>query len=574
MNTDSIALCDGETELTEAFFTNDVTLYKSLSCSTEDHIFMCDLQQDLFFFPQEMVDEFDLPQRVIRHAAAVWAERIHPDERQLFLDDMALIGSGKSNSHSLEYRVRNKENKWIWIRCRACVQYDENNKPLLFAGFITNLGRRSKIDHLTGLLNKYEFETTVISELEKPSGSVSILMIGLDNFKYINNLYGWEYGDCVIREISHRMQQLLPSSVRLYRLDGDVFGMYSTRTAPDELVEYFTTLQQAFLNQQELEGHRYYCTLSGGISALSDGCESFDTILKQAEYALDYAKTEGRNRVCVYNSATMGARDRSLILMELLRGSVESNFSFFEIFFQPQVDAATLKVVGAEALLRWHHDILGTISPVEFVPLLERTGLIHPVGRWVLRESARTCAKWRREFNPNIVVSVNLSYLQLLESEFIPYIGQVLKEEGLSPDALHMELTESCIASGSVSLVDAFSKIRDMGVHIEMDDFGTGYSSLEILKNKPADVVKIDRAFVKDITKSDFDATFIRFAVALCHSVGIKVCLEGVERWEEYHLVKGMELDMIQGFLFGRPVPRAVFEENNFININVTSKVE
>lgn len=561
---DAVELIPCETELDLSFFTEDVTLYKALSASTEDHIFMCDLKRDVFYFPDGMVDEFNLPKNIIEHAASIWADRIHPDERQLFLDDLLLVSSGISSSHSLEYRVKNKHDKWIWVRCRASVKKDLNGDARLFAGFITNLGRKSKIDHLTGLLNKYEFENTVIADLGKPTGGVAILMIGLDNFKYINNLYGWEYGDSVIREIAHRMQQILPSSVRIYRLDGDVFGIYTPRSGPKELKNYFKLLQQAFLNQQVLQGHRYYCTLSGGISTLSDGCESFDTILKQAEYALDFAKTEGRNRVCVYNSTTMGARDRSLILMELLRGSVESNFSFFEIYFQPQVDAKTLKIIGAEALLRWHHDILGTISPVEFVPLLERTGLIHQVGKWVLRESAHTCALWRREDDPNFVISVNLSYLQLLDTEFIPYISETLGEASLPPEALHMELTESCIASGSVSLTEAFARIRDIGVYIEMDDFGTGYSSLEILKNKPADIVKIDRAFVKDITRSNFDATFIQFAVALCHSVDIRVCLEGVEQWVEYNLVKDMGIDIIQGFLFGKPVPRDVFEATYF----------
>ncbi len=200
----------------------------------------------------------------------------------------------------------------------------------------------------------------------------------------------------------------------------------------------------------------------------------------------------------------------------------------------------------------------GSIGPNEFIPLLEESGLIHAVGKWIFKQAVDTCAHWVEKM-PDFTMSINLSYLQLTQEDFIPFMQKTLAEKHLQPRHIIVELTESCIASSIDMLADTFKKIRSLGIQIAMDDFGTGYSSLDILKNCPADIVKIDRAFVKDIQTSSFDATFIKFIVELCHNVQITVYLEGVENENEYQFVKPMGLDFIQGYYFGHPQPAQDF---------------
>lgn len=541
-------------------FTRDVVLYEALARSTDDYIYMCDMTRNLYYFPQGMVEEFNLPGRVLEDGANIWSELIHERDRQEFMDSMQDMIDGKTAIHYQEYRAKNKEDKWIWLRCRGYLKRDTKGNPLLFAGILSNQGRRGKIDALSGLPNKYEFENEVRRNIAESENGGTILLLGLDNFKNINNLYGWEVGDRIICESAKKIQEELPDDKQLYRLDGDKFGIYFFREKENEIVSFFSKISALFQKQQECGEYRYFSTISGGYSIFGEEDMTFTAIFKRAEFALECAKADGKNRLSCYDSHTMGGKERRLTLIEHLRESIEADFRGFEVYFQPLVDAKTRKIRSAEALLRWQCSEYGPISPVEFIPLLEQTGLIHSVGRYVLKQAAAVCKEWR-EVRPDFIINVNLSYVQLQDLTFIPFLEEQIREGKLDPQAIHLELTESCIASEDYALSGVFPKFQKLGFCLEMDDFGTGYSSLEMLKKAPVNVVKIDRVFVKDITESDFDATFISFVVSLCHSVNIKVCLEGIETWEEYQLVNSMGLDYIQGFLFGHPQSKSEFEK-------------
>lgn len=546
-------------------FINDIDLFNALTLSTDDYIYLCNMRTGLFYFPQQMVDAFAMPSQIVDDVASVWGNRIHENDRQSFYDDLNDLISGKTNVHFQEYRILDKNNHYVWLRCRGHVESDENGVPFLFAGIITNLGKQSKIDSLTGLFNKSEFEINLKATLANTYDNVGLMLIGLDNFKYVNNLYGWSFGDDIVHIVSQDLQAVLPLDIQLYKLDGDMFAIYLTNTCEADILSLYKLISEQFVHQREYNDNKYFCTLSAGFCiTLQEAAMDFDMLYRRAQYALDHSKNHGKNRISDYNEKQLEDKERTITMVECLRESVVENHKNFELHFQPQVNALTREVVSAEALLRWKCEPLGNVGPMEFIPILEQTGLISSVGRWVIKQAAHKCAQWRK-LHPDFIVSVNVSYLQLLEKDFCECLIDTLNDEGLPHNALHMELTESCIASGSQSLSIVFRKMRDLGIIIEMDDFGTGYSSLEILKNEPANVVKIDRAFVKDILFSEFDSTFIRFIVALCHSVNIKVCLEGVETWDEYEIVRTMGLDLIQGYLFGHPQGEDAFEEQNII---------
>lgn len=533
--------------------------YDALIRSTDDYIYLCDMKNDIFLFSPSMVEDFNLPGTVVPHGAQVWAENVHEQDLEKFNVALMDMIEGRTNVHNVEYRVKNCKGEWVWVRCKGYLEYDDNNEQNLFAGIVTNLSKRNKIDHLSGLFNKFEFENDLNEAIQKEE-NLSIMILGLDDFKHINDLHERTFGDEVLHLYAQRIQSLLDKNTQAYRLDGDEFGVLMKNGNEEKAVALFKRIQAEFDHQQELNNLKYYCTVSSGCTQYPKDGKTFDTLYKCAEYSLEYSKNSGKNRLSFYNREIMREKSRNLELTELLRYSVEHNYVNFELNYQPQVDALTKKLKGAEALARWSCEKYGAVSPVEFIPLLEDSGLIIPVGKWIFKEAVKTCKEWQSIKN-DFVMNINLSYIQLIESDFIQFMKDTIDENQLDPSHIILELTESCIASGSACLIEAFTEIRALGFKIAMDDFGTGYSSLEILKNAPTDVVKIARVFVQDILYSNFDAAFIKFVVALCHDVNIEICLEGVETEAEYSAVSTMNLDLIQGFLFGKPQCKKAFYE-------------
>lgn len=535
-------------------------LYDALSASTEDYVYVSDVRTGTFRYPKAMVEEFGLPGEIVENAAAVWGEKIHPDDQQAFLESNQEILDGRSDSHTVEYRAKNRRGEWVWLRCRGRMERDGEGNPSLFAGMIQNLGKRSRIDPLTGVLNKFEFQDVLTGILEtSPSHPLAVMVVDIDDFRHINDLYDRQFGDAVIRRTAQRLQTYLPAGASVYRLDGDEFGLIFRGGSREEVKRYYAGLRETFDRQQQYEGRKYYCSLSAGCVFYPEHRGSGMELIKYAMYSLEYAKSKGKGRLVLFSEDILLHKARALELTELLRESVENGMAGFRLFFQPQVRPGEERIDGCEALCRWSCDRYGAITPDEFIPLLEESGLILPVGRWVFEEAVKACARWNSA-GESLMVNVNLSYLQLEDPSFYDFMRRTMERCGVPPRCLVVELTESYLAANIEVLADDFRKIRGMNVRIAMDDFGTGYSSLGILKQSPADIVKIDRTFVHGILNSSFDITFIRFIVELCHTVGIEVCLEGVETREEYEAAQSMGIDSIQGFYFGRPMPAEEFE--------------
>lgn len=548
-----------ETTLDEGTFEyNANLLYNSLVKSTDDYIYVCNMKTGVFKYTKEMVEEFELPGQVIQNAAAIWGARVHHNDKPAFLESNQDIVDGRCTSHCVEYRALNRKKEWVWVRCRGHVSFDENGQPELFAGFISNLGKKNMIDNLTGLYNKLEFEEKIGFLIESQSSiEFGIMILGIDDLKHINNLYNRTFGDEVIRITGEKLRMILPGTAALYRLDGDEFGviMRSNRDGriQEEMEQVFRLIRHSFESQQEYEREKFYCTLSGGAVQYPKDAQNYQDIMKYAGYSLDYSKKHGKKRCTFFSQELLGKQERSLGMLEELRGSIKSDFSGFTVYYQPLVRAKDGMITGAEALSRWECDRYGKVSPGEFIPLLEQSGLIVEFGMWMLGEALRDSRRWIEEI-PDFILDVNISYIQMQEEDFADNIKKTISQCKYPTKNLVIELTESCFAEENRIITDFFKEMRDMGVRVAMDDFGTGYSTLGLLKESPADIVKIDKTFVKDIRNSSFDATFIQFVVALCHNVGIKVCLEGVETQREYELVKEMGLDIIQGFLFAKPM--------------------
>ena len=550
---------------TIAFDYDKEHLYDALVASCDDYIFVGNIKTGVFRYSQAMVEEFGLGHQVVANATAFWIKLIYPEDVEGFLASNQEIADGRVDHHKIEYRAKNVRGEWIWLRCRGTLLRDKEGNPTLFAGFISNLGKQRQIDAMTGLENKFAFEEFVKVNLMNKNQlkHLGIMVLDIDLFKNINDLYNHSFGDEILRITASKLSSLLPSHARLYRLDGDEFAVVLLNTRMNDVLSFYQQIQTVFSHQQEYDGRKYYCTLSAGYAYYPQDADTYQDLLKYANYSLEHSKHIGKNRLTLFSKDILKQKERKLELLSMLRESIDRGFDGFSVNYQPQVNSKSQKLHGAEALARYTCDKYGDISPVEFIPLLEQSGLIVPFGNWVAYQAAKQCKMWC-EYQPDFKVSINLSYRQLIEGDILPFMKETLNQLQLSPDNVVMELTETYLAQEDGSIRETISGLKRIGIQLAMDDFGTGYSSLFSLKNMPVNVVKIDRGFVKEITTDMFNATFIRTITELCHEVGKTVCLEGVESVEEYNVVKYSGIELIQGYYFGKPMTAQAFENQFF----------
>ena len=536
--------------------------FKSL---TDNYMFIIDLKTSTALVTPNCAVDFNLPGEVINNISDLWFPLIHQEEQPDYI--MAFENTMLNHEPQefiTENRIKNRKGVYVWIRTRAKLSFDQDGKPILFIGIMTRMAARNDADEITGLLNKYQFEQEVKNALincrEQGIGG-AVFLFGLDNFKTINEAHNRAVGDLILRHVAETVSKLLPYSLKLFKLDGDTFAAVLPGASESDIEELFFNTQKALLNPVSINGKSFYCTISSGTVFYPQSGREYLVLHKHAEAAMDLAKREGKNRNVIFTKEQYNRWVRSLYMREYLRKSVENGCKDFELCFQPQVATNSRRIIGAEALLRWHNPRNKMVSPTEFVPMLEETKLILQVGRWVLEEAVKVAKKWRKII-PSFRMSVNLSYEQVKDLSFREFVIDCLKRYSLPSSALVLELTESKIVSDWSFVNRQFDDFRRHGIKIAIDDFGTGNSSLASMKYMSCDIVKIDRAFVEKILESEFDCRLVHYTIMLCHSIGIGVCIEGVEEIAEYELLKNRcHADVIQGYLFGRPESVADFEE-------------
>lgn len=543
----------------DQFFYDEASLYEALVNSTDDYLFICNLETGIFQYSQRMVNEFDMPGQVIKNAVAFWEPKVYETDKKRYLEGYQDVIDGRTDNHILEYRVLDRKGNWVWLRCRGRVIHDATGKAVLFAGFITNLGKKNQIDSITGLYNKIEFESELEWYLKKEKDqSAAVILFGLDDFKRINTLYDYSFGDEVIRIISQKISSLLPSTTVLYRMDSDQFGLILRHADKSSVLSFFKELQQQLSTWQIFDEKRFYCTLSCGCVFLTPEHDSYLPVMKEASHALDRAKFYGKNRIEFFSPKDMSNIQRSLTMTEFLRESIERQFQGFSVHYQP-IFTLDRHLKGAEALCRWENSVYGSVRPDIFIGLLEESRLILQVGRWVFQQAVLFCKECLK-VQKNFTMQVNLSYLQLEDPSFFDFVKSTLEVLQVPPTTIILELTESYLAENLTRLTEMLSHFRNLGIKIAMDDFGTGYSSLGVLRNTPLDLVKIDQCFVREIQHQKFDRSCICMVVELCHTINTPVCLEGLETEQQYQIIHEMGVDYLQGFLLSRPLTQVDFK--------------
>lgn len=452
-----------------------------------------------------------------------------------------------------------------WVDGRTvilCTIYDVTDMKR----YQQKIEKQANNDFLTGLYNRMRCEHDLenyILQTKKNGGEGAILYIDLDDFKHINDGLGHQYGDVLLKKISDSLKSIPGVENSCYRMGGDEFIIILTHHNIMMMQQILDEIKMLFTRPWSLKGADYYCTMSMGIARFPKDGDTVEELIKKADIALYEAKCSGKNRVEFYDDNVESTSFKRLDLEKNMRNATKNACEEFEVCYQPVIDITRPDnpCVGAEALLRWNSGELGMITPTEFIPLAEYLGLINPIGEYVLKEACRTCKYWNDMGHPDYKVNVNLSVVQLLQNDIVDTVRSVVRETGIMPENLTLEVTEGLAINDMTRMKQILAEIRSLGIRVALDDFGTGYSSLNHIREMPLDVIKIDRCFVNDIGKDEFQTAFVKMVAELANAINVKVCVEGVETQEQYEAVKETKIQMIQGFYFGKPMHREEFEK-------------
>jgi diguanylate cyclase (GGDEF)-like protein len=412
-------------------------------------------------------------------------------------------------------------------------------------------------DELTGLANRSLFRERLreAHQRVRQGGrrSLALLHINLDRFKLLNDSLGHEVADQLLQKMARRLVNALPEADTIARLSGDEFAViFDAYGNLSSLARVATRLSTKLRLPITVDGHELVVSASMGISMLPDTAREISALVSQSNIAMQHAKHLGGNNFQFYTESLQASTLERLQLENQLRKAIEEKQ--LQVYYQPKLCLATGRLNAAEALVRWDHPTMGRVPPAEFIGLAEETGLIGPIGEFVLRQACWQACEWQRQGLEPIRVSVNLSVHQLRQGKLVSLVRQVLEETGLAPHYLELELTESQLLDSVEHIIATFQQLRDLGVKLAIDDFGTGYSSLSYLKRIPVDYVKIDQAFIRGLGQGSEDAAITRAIIAMAHGLSLKVVAEGVERAEQLEFLKAERCDEVQGYLISRPV--------------------
>jgi diguanylate cyclase (GGDEF)-like protein len=417
--------------------------------------------------------------------------------------------------------------------------------------------RLAYYDTVTQLPNRALFEdrlTQAVSIAKTTNQLLGVLFISLDQFKKVNDSLGHGLGDTLLREFAERLKSCISKSDTVARFGNDEFALLRTHIdGTNDVIETIGSLSQVLKFAFDLPGHELFATASVGVSLFPLDGEDSQTLLKNAGAALYKAKRSGGANYQFFTADLHDLAARRLALESDLRRAIQNKE--FLVHYEPRVSVDSLAITGVEALVRWQHPQLGLILPSEFIPLAEDTGLIVPIGEWVLRAACLQARRWRDQGFAPVQIAVNISARQFHDQDLAETVIEILEETGLSPNYLELELTESSIMQDAEFAAGMLSRLKSKGINISIDDFGTGFSSLASLKRLPIDALKIDQSFVRDATSDSDDAALVMAIITLAHNLRLKVVAEGVETEDQLRFLQLLRCDEIQGYFFSKPVP-------------------
>ena len=524
-----------------------------LSPTTDNYPYVVDFRSDFYYIANQALERFCIPKNGFHNVISKHKEFVYaPDYEKLKAEFDDLLETDRC-THSMEYRWLDLKKKPIWIHCKGYLVRDDNMKPLYMIGCVNEIGKRQKADNVSGLLGESGFRE-YMNQLDTPLETGYLLRIGIDHFKEINDNFGQEYGDFVLKKTAECISGCTSEGQKVYKLVADEFLILDV--ASDEAKDadkLYDKVREAIDRFIETNEFKVMYTVSGGIVpfAALKGNQCSEA-LKLTDFALNEAKKLGRNRCYIFNGETYRKFLRKREITQELREAVINGFQGFTAFYQP-VFAEDKKVpYGAEALMRFTSEKFGMISPAEFIPILEETGLIIPAGRWMMKEAMGKCSEIRKILS-GFRMSINISQVQASKSDVIQDISAEMKRTGLPLEAVIVELTESDLLEQNINEKHFLTELKRMGISLALDDFGTGYSNFHYLSELKPEIIKIDRSFTAKAVADEQEYYLLNQFCTMIHNLDMKICIEGIESAQEWLKIRKLCPEFTQGYFWGKP---------------------
>lgn len=542
------------------FMENLCEIIELLSPSMDDYLYVLDFRNDFYYISQQGARRFSMKQNSFHHVMENLKKLVHPDDMEGLRRELDDLVATDRKEHDMVYRWISGEKETVWINCRGKM-LRENGEALYLVGCINEVGTRPIADNLSGLLGGSSFREFV-NECVSVSPEGYFMRLGIDDLKGINARLGVEYGDMILRKTAECISKHVLPGQRLYRIQGDEYVILDFLGGTvEEAREIYRKIRQSVENFVRENNYEVVFTVSAGVIRCQDAEEfTYLEIMKLTEFALDEAKRQGRNRCYIFREEDYARFLRKRALMLKLRQAVNNDFQGFDAYYQPIFRADSRTLYGAEALMRFHTEEFGSVSPEEFIPILEETGLIIPAGRWILERALRMCSECQKSV-PDFHININLSNVQVMKSNIGAELLKAVKEYDVSPSQVTLEMTESRLLESDYRFTNIWSKSKEAGMMLALDDFGTVYSNFRYITELRPNVIKIDRTFTMKALENNFEFELLSLFSKMAHDLKLKICVEGIETEEERETICKLVPDYIQGFYFGRPCPYEDFTE-------------
>lgn len=522
---------------------------------TKEVFYSPEWKAQLGYLPDELPDRF-----------STWESLLHPDDVGPAMEKVKDFLASSNRHYENEFRLRHRDGSYRWIMARGERQFDSNGICVHLVGSHIDISERKQaeqriqqlanFDMLTGLPNRMLFEERVkqaINIAQRDHTHLSILFFDLDHFKDINDTLGHHIGDEVLVEVGKRLKATVRDLDTVSRMGGDEFMLLMPDSDKNGVAQVAKALLVSIAEPYRIEQSEFVVTPSVGIAMYPEDGENFDTLYRHADTAMYSAKRDGRNNYRFFTQEMQSRTQRTLKIENALRHAIERNE--LHLHYQPQLTIADTRLIGVEALLRWQHPELGSISPAEFIPIAEKSGQITRIGEWVLRTAVQQLKAWLDSGFPPMIVAVNLSVVQFRHPDLPGLVTSILEEAQLPPECLELELTEGVAMDEPERAITVMDDLHVRGVRMSLDDFGTGYSSLNYLKKFNVYKIKIDQSFVRDITSDEDDKAIVKAIILMARSLNFTTIAEGVETAEQLAFLRECGCDEVQGYYFSKPLP-------------------
>lgn len=529
------------------------SLFNAISIIAEgSYVFLCDMKANMSRWSEAAVNYYGLPSKYMFDAGSVWAEKIHPDDRETYSRSIDAIFSGEESGHDMQYRAMAADGNYTVCTCRGMVIRDGDGNPEYFGGIIRNHELLNYTDPITGLRTLYGYLDDIKGLFNQRQPSF-IIMIGLSSFSDINDVHGYIFGNRVLQVLARKIQDIFGKYGIVYRMNGTRFAVITHGLDSASAEKLYQVLRASVKKDFCVNGVKITLSMNCGAICADRFDIPWETFYSCLRYAYHESKQRALGEFVVFDNIVSADNRHSIERLNVIRCCIPEECRGFFLCYQPIVDSETEKLKGMEALLRWRNDEYGVVSPDKFISVLEQDSMFPELGKWILKQ-AMTDGKKFLEISPDLVINVNLSYTQLEKVDFVKEVFEVLDETQFPADHLCLEITERCRLLDMDMLKEILGFFRSKGIKIAVDDFGTGFSSLGFLREIPVDVVKIDRAFVKDIESNDADKNSVRFIAELADAFSADVCAEGIENTDIRDCVKEYKIRSLQGYYYSMPI--------------------